>query len=198
MNRQNIATTIVLLLSSIAFAVVGTSYMQNVYEKTKIVVSDPIVVAGSSIKVYDDIDQDKNQLEYIEFSDSELGLKPVTGSIDADTKIPSTVTNKNGSEGLYANIKVSCNSAGLKIVVKNILIESKQEDSKIQKQRENIFLGIMDKQDGAKSLKENEVVLIEELEPVVDKLYTILFWLDSKASEDLIGAKISFELHFIV
>lgn len=195
MNKQNIATTIVLLLCALTFSIVGTSFMTYKYNSSKIVVDDPKVIASEGIVVYKKDDDQKNQLTKLEFSDMQLGLKPVTGEQDADTKIPSTVTNKNGSEGLYATFVVD-SAVAFQIVVKNIKIESKMEKQKIDKERENIFVAIMDKEDGAKSFDGDEVVLADELSADGTE-YVLLFWLDAKAGEDLKGAKISFELHFV-
>lgn len=197
MDKKNIATTFVLILCALVFTVVGTSFMNYMYKDNKIVVNNPKIIAQSGILVYDAKDTNKTAITSLKFSDSELGLKPVTGEQDAETKIPSTVTNKNGSEGLYSSIKVTA-PAGLKILVTNISVESKEDAEKIKKERENMFVGIMDQNDGAKSLKEDQVELISEPLAVEDKEYTILFWLDSKAAEILKGAKISFDIQFVV
>ena len=196
MNKQNIATTIVLILCALTFSVVGTSFMTYKYQNSKIVVSDPAIFASQGVLVYKKDDSNKAMLTKLEFSDSELGLKPVTGDQDAETKIPSTVTNKNGSEGLYATFVVSSSTA-FDIVVKNIKIQSKRDAQKVARERENLFVAIMDEQDGAKSLDEDSVLLLHQ-SALENKEYVLLFWLDSKASEELQGAKISFELHFVV
>ena len=196
MNKQNIATTIVLILCAITFSVVGTCFMTYIYENTKIVVENPAVVAIEQVLVYDKDDEQKTQLTKLKFSNLQLGLKPVTGELDAETKIPSTVTNKNGSEGLYATFVVDA-SVQFQIVIKNIVIETNAETKKIDEERENIFASIMDKENGAKPLDKDQVVLSSE-EACNAKEFVLLFWLDAKTSENLKGAKISFEVHFIV
>ena len=194
MTKQNVATTIVLLLCAMLFAVVGSSFMTYRYQKTKIVVTDPKVVASEHVLVYKKDDEQKTMLTKLVFSNSELGLKPVTGDQNADTKIPSTVTNKNGSEGLYATFVVD-SDIEFDIVVKNIKVESTRNAEKVQAERENLFVAIMDKEDGAKALNESSVVLAHET-AAEGKEFVLLFWLDAKASEELQGAKISFEVHF--
>ena len=170
--------------------------MTYVYENTKIVVANPAVVASEQILVYAEDDEQKSPLNKLQFSSLQLGLKPVTGEQDAETKIPSTVTNKNGSEGLYANFVVDA-AVQFQIVIKNIVIISNVDIQKVDAERENIFAGIMDKENGAKSLDAEEVVLTSE-EACDEKEFTLLFWLDAKTGEDLKGAKISFEVHFVV
>ena len=195
MNRQNLATTIILLLSTLIFAVVGSSFMKYVYEDKKIVIEDPIVHVAEGILVYRADDESKTQIEKLEFSDSELGLKPVTGEEDSETKIPSTVTDVHGSEGLYVTIKVTSDSE-FNIVINNFKIKSDGDLDKIKKERENIQIGIMDKSN-TKDFVEDEFILYEETSPVEDKEYTILFWLGGNAGEILQGSKISFDINFV-
>ena len=197
MEKKNVATTLVLILSALVFTVIGSCFMNLVYADTKITVSNPKVNVVSGVLVYDSKDENKTQIEYLKFSDSELGLKPVTGEQNSETKIPSTVTDKTGSEGLYSTIKVTA-PAGLRITINNVKIDSKEKREDIEKERENLFVGVMDTEDGAKSLKEDETILITEPLAVEDKEYTILFWLDSKAADILKGAKISFDINFVV
>ncbi|MBQ8468291.1 MAG: hypothetical protein IJ542_00875 [Clostridia bacterium] len=194
MDRKNVATTMILILCTLIFASVGASFMTYKYEKNKILVENPKIFA-TNVSVWSKEDDTKSQIQELKLSSSSLGLKPVTGKADSDTKIPSTVTNKNGSEGLYGSFVVTA-AAGLTIKVENIKIESSEDAEKIEKQRENIFVAIMDQTDGAKSLKDDEVILISEPLAVEEKEYTFLFWLDSKAGEELKGSKISFDLIF--
>ena len=194
MDRKNVATTMILILCTLIFASVGASFMTYKYEKNKILVENPKIFA-TNVSVWSKEDDTKSQIQELKLSSSSLGLKPVTGKADSDTKIPSTVTDKNGSEGLYGSFVVTA-AAGLTIKVENIKIESSEDAEKIEKQRENIFVAIMDQTDGAKSLKDDEVILISEPLAVEEKEYTFLFWLDSKAGEELKGSKISFDLIF--
>lgn len=196
MNKKNIATTIVLILSSLLFATVGSTFMNLLYEKNKIVVANPQVVASQGISIYKSDDDSKTQITQLEFNSMSLGLKPVTGEADEKTNIPSTVTEKNGTEGLYAQIKISA-QAGLTIKVKNLQIDSSEDAEKLQKERKNLWVALKDIEDSAKSLEESEVVLHTESQQVKDKEYVFFFWMsgDGKA---LKGAKISFEIQFSI
>lgn len=194
MNRKNLATTIILLLSTLVFAVVGSSFMKYVYEDKKIVIENPKIKVAEGILVYSSDDQSKQQIDTLKFSDSELGLKPVTGEENSETKIPSTVTNVHGSEGLYATIKVTSNSK-FNIVINNFKIQS-DDAEKVKTERENIKIGIMDKSN-TKDFVEDEFVLLEENAAVEDKEYTILFWLGGNAGNSLQGSKISFDINFV-
>ena len=170
--------------------------MMFVYQEKKITVQNPSIIASSGVLVYDSKDEEQAPIDKLKFNDMALGLKPITGDADADTGIPSTMTDKIGTEGLYATVKVTA-PAGLKIVITNIQINSEQDKEKVQEERKNIFMAIKDKQNSAQSLEEESITLVDEELEVKEKEYTIFFWLDGKAGEALTGAKISFELHFI-
>ena len=197
MNKKNIATTCILLLCSVLFAVVGSTFMNLLYEKNKIVVEDPKVVVAEGILVYNSQDENKTQIQTIEFSDMNLGLKPVTGQLDKETNIPSTVTNKKGTEGLYAAIKITA-QAGLKIQVTNIIISSEQDSEKIEAERKNMWIALKDIKDSAKTLEADVVNLTSLNQELKDQEFVILFWLGGNADKILKGAIISFEMHFIV
>lgn len=196
MNKKNIATTIVLVLSSLLFATVGSTFMNLLYEKNKIVVENPQVVASPGISIYKSDDESKTQITQLEFNSMSLGLKPVTGEADENTSIPSTVTEKKGTEGLYAQIKISA-PAGLTIKVANLQIDGQEEIEKLQKERKNLWVALKDVEDSAKNLEQSEVVLHTESQQIKDKEYVFFFWLsgDGKA---LKGAKISFDVQFLL
>lgn len=198
MNKKNIATTIVLLLCSALFTVVGSSFMNFMYKENRIMVEDPKINVSSKVLVYDAKDDTKTQLTKLEFSDADMGLKPVTGECDADTCIPSTVTDKTGSEGIYTTFKITA-PAGLKIVVSNIQINTNEEKvDDVQAQREYMWLAIKDEIDTATNLKEDESIIITFDDPLEDSEYTLLFWLDGKTDKILKGAKISFDISFVL
>lgn len=197
MNKKNIATTIVLILCTVLFTVVGSTFMNFIYPSKKITVKNPKVVAANSILVFSSDDQNKTQLNELEFNSIALGLKPATGELDSQTGIPSTITDKQGTEGLYAAFSVSA-PAGLNIVVKNINIGSSLSSEELQHERENMYVALKDQDHSAQNLDGEEVVLITEPLSVENKEYTIFFWLGSIASEKLEGSTISFELHFLL
>lgn len=196
MNKKNIATTVVLLLCSVLFATVGSTFMNLVYEKNKIVVKNPEVVAAQLVKIFASDDEEKTQISQLLFNEMGLGLKPVTGEADEQTNIPSTVTEKNGTEGLYAQIKVTA-PKNLQISVTNLKIEGVEDDKDAQKQRKNMWVALKDVQDSAKTLEEDSVVLTKFSEALDEKELIFYFWLsgDGKA---LKGATISFVVNFSV
>lgn len=195
MNKKNVATTIVLILCAAIFTVVGTCFMTFIYKDSKITISDPNVVASNGVLVYNSKDKDKKPIKTLEFSDMALGLKPVTGEADADTNIPSTVTDKNGSEGVYASVKISA-PAGLKIIVKNIKVESNEEPDKIKAERKNMFVALKDVENSANTLENDEITLVSYSDKLEDAEVTLFFWLDGKADIILKGSKISFDVYF--
>ncbi len=195
MNKKNVATTIVLILSAMIFTVVGSCFMNFIYKDSKIVITDPNVVASSGVLVYDSKDDNKTAISKLKFSDMSLGLKPVTGQADAETNIPSTVTDKNGSEGVYSSVKITA-PAGLKIIVKNIKVESGEDAQKIKEERKNMFVALKDIKDSANNLEKDELILTTFEDAVADKEVTLFFWLDGKADKILKGSKISFEVYF--
>lgn len=197
MNKKNIATTLVLLLCSCLFAVTGSTFMNLLYQKNKIVVENPKVVCSSGVLVYNSNDEDKTQISQIEFSDMDLGLKPVTGKLDKETNIPSTVTNKSGTEGLYSAIKITA-PAGLKILVTNISVTSEQDAEKVAIERKNMWIALKDVKNSATTLEEESVQLLTTDDAIEDKEFVVLFWLGSTTNNILKGAKISFEMRFIV
>lgn len=196
MNKKNIAATVVLLLCSVLFATVGSTFMNLVYEKNKIVVKNPEVVAAQLVKIFASDDEEKTQISQLLFNEMGLGLKPVTGEADEQTNIPSTVTEKNGTEGLYAQIKVTA-PKNLQISVTNLKIEGVEDDKDAQKQRKNMWVALKDVQDSAKTLEEDSVVLTKFSEALDEKELIFYFWLsgDGKA---LKGATISFVVNFSV
>ncbi len=194
MNKKNIATTVILILCSLLFATIGSTFMNLLYEKNKIVVKNPMLMASAGILVYKSDDQTKTQITQLEFNSMDLGLKPVTGEADEKTNIPSTVTEKKGTEGLYAELKVSTATA-FRVKVVNLQIDSKQDEEKLKKEHKNLWVALKDVEDSAKNLENGEVVLLTENEGVQDKEYILYFWLsgDGKA---LKGARISFDVQF--
>ena len=197
MNKKNIATTIILILCSVLFAVTGSTFMNLLYQKNKIVVKDPVVIVSDGVLVSAQDDENDTQIAYLKFSDMNLGLKPVTGKVDQQTNIPSTVTDKNGTEGLYSAIKITA-PVGLSIKLTNIKIESDQEYEKLEIERKNMWIALKDVKNSANNLQQNEVVLYTSQNQLDQTEFVVLFWLDSNVGKTLKGAKISFEMHFVL
>lgn len=196
MNKKNIATTIILILCSTLFTVTGYAFMTYVYEKYKITVENPSVISDAGVLVWNSEDESKQQLDKLVFNDIGLGLKPVTGGVSADSNIPSTVTDKHGSEGLYSSFKVSA-PEGLTILIKNIKIEGYEELNE-KEERENLFVALKDVEDSDSSLEEDVITLFTAKEKLVEQEFTLFFWIGDTAGEELKGAKISFDVYLIL
>jgi hypothetical protein len=126
----------------------------------------------------------------------DLGLKPATGEIDAESKVPSTITDKGTSEGYYASVYLDARVA-FRVIVKNIKIDSTHDEIMVKEERKNIFVAIKDVKNSAKSLENDEIEIasfsnVETLEKL-----TFYIWLSSFATDELEGAKISFTLEFV-
>ena len=124
-----------------------------------------------------------------------LGLKPATGEEDSVSNIPSTVTDEQGTEGVYAKFKIQ-SSQVVKIVIRNINIETKEDQEKVNKERKNICVAIKELENSAVSLEKDQVVLGDISASSEMKEYTLLVWLCGKAGDDLEGSTISFDLNF--
>lgn len=195
MNKKNIATTIILLLCSIWFATTGSTFMNLLYEKNKIEVENPYIKTSSGVVVCAADDEENKPLDRLIFSDISLGLKPVTGSPNKETGIPTTVTDARGTEGLYSAIKITA-PANLKIVVANIEVLSNNKDVNIE--RKNLWIALKNVKNSAQTLENDSIELIKLQNAQENAEFTILFWIDSNADEILKGSKIKFEMHFIV
>lgn len=194
MKRKSLAATVVVLLSTLVFAVIGVCFTTFVYSKTKIEVQN-IKVNAIGIGVFKDKEL-KEKCDKLKLSDMELGLKPATGEIDKETLIPSTITDEGTSEGYYAKVYVPAGTA-FKVVINGINIETKKNKIEAEEQRKNIFVAIKNVKNATKSLKENEVELASFQNTTETQELTFLIWMGSLSGEELAGAKISFTLNFI-
>ena len=188
-KKKSIAVCMASILSILLFAVIGSSFMAFKYKDEKVVVKNVNIVYPDGVIVTNLNDESINQLE---FSEIKLGLKPVTGELDLETKIPVTVTDKNGSEGIYTKFKIKTNSK-LNIKIKNLQVVG-NEKLEIEKERKNIWLSIKEIDNSTKNFEDSSVTLgsVDVTENSVE--YTLLFWLSSVASEDFESSIISFDV----
>lgn len=194
MNKKSVSASILVMFCALTFAVIGACFATFVYKDKMIKFDEIKVVSASGIEVFDD-EKLTNKVTKLKLSDMKLGLKPATGELDAETEIPSTITDKNGSEGYYETIYVKTSSA-FKVVVTNIKIENEENQEKAEKERENIFVAIKDVKDSTKSL-ENDEIEIASFDGGSDKIELVfLFWLSSLSGDELVGSKISFDIEF--
>ena len=129
-TKKSIAVCVTAFLYIMLFAVVGSCFMAFKYEDEKVIVLDPEIVKSEGVKV---LSINDTEIDYLDFSEVKLGLKPVTGDLDVVTKIPVTVTDQNGSEGIYAKFKVD-SSIKRTLKITNISITG-NDKLDIQKER---------------------------------------------------------------
>ena len=188
-KKMSVAVCMTAVLYIMLFAVVGSCFMAFKYEDEKVVVNDPNVIVAGNIVV---TNSNGEPIDKLELSEVKLGLKPVTGELAHDTKIPVTVTDKNGSEGIYAKFKITT-SVEANIKVKNLKVEG-NEKLDLSKERKNIWLALKDENDSAKNLEDDVTVLGKVENASEGKEYTLFFWLSSVASEDFEMCTISFDV----
>ena len=194
MDKKSVSTTILVLFVAIFFSVIGICFSSFVFKDTRTLVKAIKIKTANGIGVYND--KELSQLsDSLKLSKMELGLKPATGEIDAETQIPSTIDDKGTSEGYYATVFVQTDS-NFKIAIDNIEIESRHNPALVNDEKKNIFVGIMDIKDTVTTL-ENNGIEIARFSDVTEPLeITFLIWLGAQASDELEGANISFDLVF--
>lgn len=194
MNKKSVSATILVLFLALFFSVVGTCFSMFVYRYSRTLV-ERVGVVCEGMKVYGD-EKLTREISKLKLSDMEIGLKPATGEIDVETQIPSTIDDKGTSEGYYSTVYVKA-SGNFRLSIHNIKIDSDHDAILIKEERKNIFVGIKDLKNSVKTL-ENEGVEICRYSDVKDVVkITFLIWLGSLASDELEGAKISFDIKFV-
>ena len=194
MEKKSVSATILVLFLALTFSVIGACFSAFVYPKTKITVEN-IKITSAEILVYKDKEL-KNTINKLELSDMELGMKPATGELDNESQIPSSITDKGTSEGYYSTIYVPSGN-DYKIVVKDIIINSKKDKLDVKQERKNIFIAIKDVENTTKSLEYDEFELVKFQNVNETQKLTFYVWLSSLASDKLVGSKINFTLEFI-
>ena len=189
-KKKSVAVCVTAILYIMLFAVIGSCFMAFKYEDEKVIVNDPDLIVGENIFVYDS--KTNQSINKLTFSEVKLGLKPVTGELAHDTKIPVTVTDQNGSEGIYAIFKITTNTT-CNIKVKNLQVVG-NEKLDLSKERKNIWLALKGVDDSAKNLEDNVTVLAKVENASEGREYTLFFWLSSVASEDFEMCTISFDV----
>lgn len=190
MNHKKTAMTVTTILCAMLFIVIGSCFSAFVYKDQIIKVNDPKLLVIEGISVFNE-KGDKN-IDKIELSQMKLGLKPATGEEDVETSIPSSITDKQGSEGHYAKFKVYAPS-GASVYITNIKLETKGDQSKVQEERKNIFVAI--KELGKSVSLEKDKTKLGDFEASDERVtYTFLVWLSAKSSDELKGTNISFDL----
>ncbi len=193
MNKNNTAITVTTILCALFFIVVGSCFSAFLYEDEIVKVEKVNVIASEGVQVFDK--DGKKEIEKLELSTLKLGLKPATGEEDATTKIPTTVHEKQGTEGVFAKFKVNAKN-GAKIFVTNIKFSGKVSEKVIEEERENVMVSISQISESTNSLKKEKVLLgeISGSEESVD--LTLFVWLSASISDKFNSETISFDLLF--
>ncbi|MBR2909917.1 MAG: hypothetical protein IKC11_06230 [Clostridia bacterium] len=194
MKRKNIAMTVCTILSALTFIVIGACFSAFVYKDEVIKVKNPKVTVARNIQVF--ASDGEKTLDELKLSQMKLGLKPATGEEDSLTSIPTTITDKQGSEGQYAKFKLYA-PEGAKVSIQNIKIENEKESAEdIAKERENIMVAIKGIDDSTKSLAGDKIELATVPASEDKEEYTFLIWLSGKAGNKLESSTISFDITF--
>ena len=193
MYKKNLATTMAAILSALTFIVIGSCFSAFLYKDEIVKVENPKVFLSEGMAIFDE-EGDKT-IDELKLSTMKLGLKPATGEEDPVTNIPSTITDKQGTEGVYSKFKFYAPS-GAKVVIKNIEIQSKNDPEKAKEERKNICVAIKQVEGSTVRLDQEEVSLGNLLVSDERQEYTLLIWLCGKAGNDLEGSTISFDINF--
>lgn len=195
MNKKSVAASFLVVFLAITFSVIGSCFMAFVYKDTKIEVKEVSVMFADGIGVYQNKELSE-PVSTLKLSDMKIGLKPATGEVDAETMIPSTITNQGTSEGYYAKVFVKTN-INYKIIMKNIVIESKKDEHDVKEERKNLFISIKDVTNSTKTLEEEETEIVTFSDVSETQELIFLIWMGGLANEALEGSKISFALDFV-
>lgn len=194
MEKKSVSATILVIYLALIFSVIGACFSSFVFAYTKIEVESVALSSSDGIELFEDKNLTK-KANKLKLSNMDLGLKPATGELDAESGIPSTITNEGTSEGYYAEIYLKATS-NCRVVVKNINIDTERNKLEANEERKNIYVSILDVKNTTKSLEDDEVELVVFENVTEPKKLVFLIWLDSLAGDELEGAKISFDIDF--
>ena len=193
MDRENVAKTIAIILSTLLFIIVGSCFSAFLYKYEMVELENPKIFLAEDMQVFN-VEGDK-VIDTLTFSKMTLGLKPATGEEDPDTNIPITVTDRQGSEGVYAKCKVFVPS-GAVVKIKNIHFETTENSEVIEKERKNIYLSVKEIENSTVSFEndENTIGNLSALDERQD--CTFMLWLSGKTGDNLKAVKIFFDIYF--
>lgn len=193
MNKNNTAITVTTILCALFFIVIGSCFSAFLYAGEIVKVENVNIVKAESILVFDE--KGEKQIEKLKLSKMKLGLKPATGEEDAESKIPATVHDHHGSEGVYAKFKLQA-PQGAKIYVSNIKFSGNAGEDVVKEERENVMVSISEISKSTQSLKEDKVLLGTTKATEDMQKFTFLIWLSSAISDKFNSETISFDLVF--
>ena len=194
MEKKSVSATVLVIFLSIFFAVIGICFSMFEYKDKKIVIQTVTLSKSEGLDIFSD-DKLTVPVSQLKLSELEHGLKPATGELDAETQIPSTIDSTGKSEGYYATVYLKA-GGNCKIVVKDVVIETKKDKMLVEEQRKNIYVAIESIKDSTKTLEDDEVVLATLDKVEENTKLTFLIWLGQFGTDDLEGSKISFTIQF--
>ena len=195
MNKKSVSATILILFLALFFSVVGSCFSFFVYKYSRTLVKSVGLAYDEPIEIFSDEKLTK-KITKLKLSDMELGLKPATGEVDAETQIPSTIDDSGTSEGYYSTVYVK-SSKNFRISINNINIKSDHDELLVKEEKKNIFVGVKDLKNSVKTLENNGVEICRYSNVTEPVKITFLIWLGSFASDELEGAEISFDINFV-
>lgn len=196
MNKKSVSATILILFMALFFSVVGTCFYTFVYDRTRTLVTAVGVINDENIQIFSD-EKLKKKVSELKLSNMDIGLKPATGEVDSETQIPSTIDDKGTSEGYYSTVYV-VSSGKFRIQLNNIQIKSDHDEELIEEEKKNIFVGIMNLKNSVKTLENDGIEICRYVDVSSEPIkITFLIWLGSMASDELEGARISFDIKFV-
>lgn len=188
MEGKNTGAVVFILLFITMCAIVGSCFMAFIFPNKQIKVADPQIIVADGILVRD---AEGQQIQTLKLSTSKVGLKPVTGEEDDVFSIPITVTDTQGSEGLYGKFYVESN-----INWKLVLTDIRIDDENASLERKHIKVGLKNVKDSSQTLENDDIIIATEEASLQTKEYTFYVWLHPSAGDELIGKTISFKLNF--
>ena len=189
MEGKNTGAVVFTLLFIMFCAVIGSCFMAFIYPTKQIKVDNPKLIRDSGISVKNEGGEELNELS---LSTLKTGLKPVTGEEDDEYEIPITVTDKQGSEGLYSKFYLTSDSAW-SLYITNIQISS---ESNASVERKHIKVGLKDVSESSQTLEGDKVKIASGEVLTEPKEFTFYVWLHASAGSSLVGSTISFDLSF--
>ena len=193
MDKKSVSASLLVLYLTLFFSVIGFCFSVFVFKDTKIEVKEVKIVTAQSIEVFEDEELSKKVSE-LKLSNMELGLKPATGEVNKETQIPSTITDTGTSEGYYSTVHVKA-VAGFRVEITDIIIKTTKDQVAADEQKKNIFVAIKNVENAVKSLEKETTLATFSNVTELQKL-TFYIWIGAFATDELEGAKISFNLEF--
>ena len=195
MNKKSVSATILILFLALVFSVIGICFSSFVYNETRVLVETVGLKTTENISVFHD-EKLTQKATALKLSNMDIGLKPATGEVDAETQVPSTITDQGTSEGYYATVFVRAD-VDFKVVVNNIKIETSHDENIIKEERKNIFVSIKDVKNSTKSLEKDEIEISKYIDSEKIEKITFYIWLGAFSTDELEGSKISFVVEFV-